>query len=133
MQNNSLLGGNADTILILDWVIPARIGVLPHEKTAPQRIRLNLRLILAADFRVGRDDITDTVCYDRVRRTIAAHALAQHTELVETLADAFAKLCLHEPGVAAIELRLEKLDIYDDGSTVGVEITRRAATAIHSG
>jgi dihydroneopterin aldolase len=111
-------------IVIRNWVLPARLGVLASEKNAPQRVRLTIALHLENNWRQGRDDLADTVCYDRLRQKISTRLLAAHTELVETMAEHIAAICLVEPGIKAVQISIEKLDIYTDGSTVGVDIIR---------
>ena len=51
--------------------------------------------------------------------------LAVYVNLVETLAERVASLCLEEPEVAAAKVRVEKLDVFADAASVGVEISRR--------
>jgi dihydroneopterin aldolase len=47
--------------------------------------------------------------------------------LVETLAERAAALCLADPAALSVRLRVEKLDVYPDAASVGVEIVRARA------
>jgi len=47
-----------------------------------------------------------------------------HINLVETLAERIAGLCLADARVARVRVCVEKLDIYEEAASVGVEIER---------
>jgi dihydroneopterin aldolase len=50
--------------------------------------------------------------------------LDQHLHLIETLADRIAELCLADARVVEVAVRVEKLDVFADCVSVGVEIAR---------
>ena len=58
---------------------------------------------------------------DRVRAVVAAG----HVQLVETLAERIAETCLADERVMAARVKVEKLDVFADAASVGVEIERR--------
>jgi dihydroneopterin aldolase len=58
---------------------------------------------------------------DRVREIVAAG----HVRLVETLAERIAEICLADRRVHLARIRVEKLDIFADATSAGVEIERR--------
>jgi dihydroneopterin aldolase len=45
--------------------------------------------------------------------------------LVETLAERLAAFCLKDSRVVAVRVRVEKLDVFADAASVGVEIVRK--------
>jgi dihydroneopterin aldolase len=47
--------------------------------------------------------------------------------LVETLAERIAEACLADPRIHLARIRVEKLDIFADAASAGVEIERRQA------
>jgi dihydroneopterin aldolase len=110
-------------LFIRDLVLPCCIGVYPHEHGAPQRVRLNFDLGVHED-RPPDERLEQVVDYaellDRVRSAVAAG----HVELVETLAERLAALCLEDPRVRSARVRVEKLDVLPDAASVGVEIER---------
>src|SRR5580693_1182427 len=60
-------------VFLRDLVLPASIGVHPHEHAAPQRVRINVDLGVEDDAgralsrpRVGRDDLRRVVDYEGV-------------------------------------------------------------------
>ena len=48
----------------------------------------------------------------------------EHINLVETLAEDIARVCLTHAQVRSVRVRVEKLDVFEDVSSVGVEIER---------
>jgi len=110
-------------LFVRDLVLAARIGVYPHEHTAPQRVRLNLDLGVAESGQAP-GALTEVVDYEaltgRVRRLIEQG----HVLLVEQLAERLARLCLEDPRVRTVRVRVEKLDAIADCAAVGVEIER---------
>jgi len=121
-------------VFLRDLVLSASIGVYPHEHTAPQRVRINVDLGVEEDcaralsrVRVGRDDLTRVVDYEKVAATVRGIVAAGHVRLVETLAERIAEACLADPRVHLARIRVEKLDIFADAASAGVEIERRQA------
>lgn len=116
-----------DKILIHNLIVAARVGIFDHEKKSPQRIRIHCTIELAPKTREGKDDIGDTVRYDTIRQNIVDHLTNRHTELLETVAEDIAKICLVDKRAASALIRVEKLDVFPD-CQVGVEIMRRQST-----
>jgi len=65
------------------------------------------------------------VDYEVVTRDIRALVGAGHVMLVETLAERIAEQCLAYPRVQIARIRVEKLDVFADVGSVGVEIVRQ--------
>lgn len=121
-------------VFVRDLVLPASIGVLPHEHAAPQRVRINIDLAVEDDgarplsrTRVGRDELSRVVDYGKVAAAARSIVSAGHVRLVETLAERIAEACLADPRVHLARIRVEKLDIFADAASAGVEIERRQA------
>ena len=123
-------------VFVRDMLLPASIGVYPHEHAAPQRIRVNVDLGVTEDLSasgaagqsragVGRDDLGRVLDYEAVVRSIRAVVAAGHVMLVETLAERLAETCLLDGRVEVVRVRVEKLDVFDDLGSVGVEIERQ--------
>ena len=71
------------------------------------------------------DDLANVVSYDTVIAGIKALLDRGHINLVETLAEAIAELCLAEPRVIEARIGVAKLEVEPAASGVGVEIERR--------
>ena len=70
------------------------------------------------------DDIQDCVNYRTVAKKALAHAETSHKFTVEALAADLAGLCLEEPGVLKVRVRVEKPGAVRFAKSVGVEIER---------
>ena len=95
-----------------------------REKGKRQRVRFNVELAVK-DRPPKRDARVEVVCYDRIVAGLRGLVAAGHVNLVETLAERAAALCLADPAALSVRLRVEKLDVYPDAAAVGVEIVRQ--------
>jgi dihydroneopterin aldolase len=119
-------------MFIRDLVLTASIGVHPHEHKARQRIRINLDLSVLDDGAqnlsrpaVGADDLARVVDYEAIVNNVRAVVAAGHVQLVETLAERLAEICLADDRVRLARVCVEKLDVFADAAAAGVEIERR--------
>jgi dihydroneopterin aldolase len=119
-------------VFLRDMVLPASIGIYPHEHRERQRIRINIDLGVADDgarpltrAAVGRDELPRVVDYEAVANTVRGIVAAGHVRLVETLAERIAEACLEDSRVELARIRVEKLDVFADAASAGVEIERR--------
>jgi dihydroneopterin aldolase len=112
-------------VFVRDLVVPARIGVWNNEKGGSQRVRINLDLAVAEGEKPSHDRLDEVVCYNTITTKVRALAAEAHTNLIETLAERIAEVCLEDRRVLNARVRVEKLDVYEDAASVGVEIERR--------
>jgi FolB domain len=110
-------------VFVRDLMLSCRIGVHRHEETASQRVRINLDLAVRDD-RDLQDDLANVVCYERITTAVRAIVSRGHIKLVETLAEEIASMCLADGRVRSARVRVEKLDVFADATSVGVEIER---------
>jgi dihydroneopterin aldolase len=119
-------------MFLRDMVLTASIGVHPHEHTSPQRVRINVDLAVEDDGAlplsrspVGRDELARVVDYEKLAERVRAIVGSGHVRLVETLAERIAETCLTDQRVHVARVRVEKLDIFADATSAGVEVERR--------
>jgi dihydroneopterin aldolase len=117
-------------IFLRDMILPVSIGIYPHEHAEKQRVRLNIDLgvndeAALAGVTIGPDDLTRVVDYEKIANRVRAIVGSGHTRLVETLAERIAETCLTDVRVKIARIRVEKLDIFVDAVSAGVEIERR--------
>ena len=116
-------------VFVRDLVLPANIGVHKHEKGKRQRVRINLDLAVLEGAAAPDDRLGEVVCYEAIVDGVRAVVAERHVNLVETLAERIAVVCLSDPRVRIARVRVEKLDVFDDVASVGIEIERRNAFA----
>ncbi len=119
-------------VFIRDMVLQASIGVYAAEREHTQRIRLNLDLSVEDEGArhlsrqaVGRDDLARVVDYEAVANQARGIVASGHVQLVETLAERIADSILQDVRVHMVRVRVEKLDVFADAASAGVEIERR--------
>jgi dihydroneopterin aldolase len=110
-------------VFVRDLVLAARIGVYQHEKLGTQRVRINLELSCTEHPAIN-DDLNNVVNYAELVAQVRAMVDEGHINLVETLADRVAQICLGDRRVQTAKVRIEKLDVFSEAESVGVEIER---------
>ena len=112
-------------VFVRDLVLDAMIGAYDHERDKPQRVRVNLDL--QVEMRAGppTDNLADVVSYDTMIASVREILNAGHVNLVETLAERIAERCLIDRRVKVAKVRVEKLDVFPEAASIGVEIERK--------
>ena len=122
---SGIAGPGVRHVFLRDMLLMASIGVYAHEQKAAQRVRVNVDLAVTDDG-AGGDKLDRVVDYERVAKAVRAIVAAGHIKLVETLAERIAAVCLEDARVLRARVRVEKLDVFADTGSVGVEVERTA-------
>ena len=109
-------------VFVRDLMLDAHIGAYKHEKGSAQPVRVNVDLTVAEA--AHGDDLKNVVCYATVVDSIKLIVAEGHLNLVETLAERIAASCLEDERVQVALVRVEKLAVIPEASSVGVEIER---------
>ena len=112
---------NHSKIVIKDLVLPWSIGVFTHEKNEPQRVRINLIIQTRYNTKELNDNIKNVISYANIVDGIKLLSVSGHINLVETLAQKIAALCLSYSLDYDVLVRVEKLDVYENVESVGIE------------
>ncbi len=94
--------------------IEAPIGILAHEKTAPQAIRVDVELNQGLQPLRPGDQIEQVLDYRQVRELIVDTCTAGHVNLLESLVGQLALRLGHLPGILGVRVKVAKLHIFDD-------------------
>ena len=93
----------------------ANLGILEHEKTAPQPIQVDAELNLGQQaLAPADDDIMHVLDYLKVRQIIIDECTAEHVNLLETLIGKLAQRLMQLPNVRGVRVKIAKLEIFDD-------------------
>lgn len=112
-------------VFLRDFSLPVRIGIHDFEKSAPQRLIINIDLFVSlAQSTPLNDDINEVFDYDFMRETVIKRVAQGHIHLQETLCDDLCSLMLAHPHVRAVRISTQKPDVYPDCAAVGVEVLR---------
>ncbi len=113
-----------DRIYIRDLLLRCVIGVYPEERRERQDIIVNVTL--AGDFSAaGRsDDLADAVDYKVTKKAIIRLVEDSAFNLVETLAERIAEVCLANARVRQATVTVDKPGALRFARSVALEITR---------
>ncbi|HWE73039.1 MAG TPA: dihydroneopterin aldolase [Stellaceae bacterium] len=111
-------------VFVRDLVLPCSIGIYPREKGLRRRVRVNAELQVELSL-PSTDDFADVVNYETIVSGIKAITEGGHINLVETLADRIATLCMADRRVVAVRVMVEKLDVWPETESVGVVVERK--------
>jgi len=93
----------------------ANLGILAHEKNAPQPIQVDAWLNLGPQPLAPRDDdILHVLDYRKVRQIIIDECTAEHVNLLESLIGKLAIRLMQLPGVLGVRVKIAKLEIFAD-------------------
>ena len=110
----SLTKGN-QTLNLTGLRFDANLGVLDHEKTAPQPIMVDAELNMGSQpLLPSDDDLMHVLDYRRVRTIIIEECTAVHINLLETLIGKVCNRLMALPGVQGVRVKIAKLEIFDD-------------------
>jgi FolB domain-containing protein len=113
-----------DQVFISDLIARGIIGVNEWEREKPQEISINIVLFADLHKAGSSDNMQDSVNYRTVAKKVLAHAETAQRQTVEALAADIARLCLEQPGVQQVRVRVEKPGAVRFSRTVGIEIER---------
>jgi dihydroneopterin aldolase len=104
-------------------------GVYPAEREHGQTFRVDAALELDTAPAAATDDLARTVNYAELAQALHAVLVGEPVDLLETLAQRLADLCLADPLVQAVEITVHKPDadlgVPADDVTVAIRRTRR--------
>lgn len=113
-----------DRIFIRDLLLRCIIGVYPEERRERQDVIVNV--VLGGDFSpAGKsDDIADAVDYKVTKKAIIKMVESSAFNLIETLAERIAEVCLANPKVQQATVTVDKPGALRFARSVALEITR---------
>ena len=111
-------------ILVKDLVIKIFVGIHNFEKKKKQRVKFNVEINIDPMLSPHENNLNTIVNYEDVIKTIKNITNKKHYLLLETLSeDIFFKL-FKDSKIKKIKLRIEKLDIIKNTSSVGIEVEK---------
>ena len=103
--------------------VMVRIGIYDAERLAPQRVIIDVELVLDTDTAPQSDDVSETLNYDLIRNTVMDIVGRQHFDLQETLARALFDQLAMLPDVTGLRVRTAKPDAYEDCETIAYQLS----------
>ncbi len=115
-----------DKVFIKDLRVRGILGIHNWERITPREIIINATLFADTLPAAQSDDIADCVNYSEMSKKLRAHAESAARMTVEALANDLAEICLQEPKVLKVIIRVDKPGAVPEAESVGVEILRCA-------
>ncbi len=112
-------------IIIRDLILNFKLGYYSSEKINKQRVRFNLIINFRNQKPKNDNDIKSIVNYKKVVAIISNLIRKKHFNFLESLAEATFDELFKDRRILKIMLRIEKLDILKETSSVGIEITKK--------
>jgi FolB domain-containing protein len=116
-----------DRILIKDLLLRTIIGINEEERRARQDVLINIVLCADTQAAGASDDIDDAVNYRTITKRVIKMVEGSKFYLVEKMAAEIAAICLEDPRVEEVSVRVEKPGALRFARSVGVEIHRTRA------
>ena len=106
-------------IIIKDLIVNTKFGYYEKEKKKNQRLRFNIEIEV---FMLPIDDksIKNIIDYDKIIKIIEI-ILSKHINFLETLSEEICSEVLKDQRVKNINLQIDKLDIIEKTSSVGIK------------
>ena len=112
-------------VIITDLVFNTSIGIHDFEKENEQQVKFNIEIDINPLLKATENDLNSIINYESVINNIKSITQKKHYNLLEALAeDIFSNLFLSE-NIIKIKLRIEKPEIIQNTTSVGVEITKK--------
>ena len=99
------------------------IGIHDFEKAAPQRVLIDIEVMLDPDMEPAVDTINDALNYDAIRQTIVDISQSRHFDLQETLARAVFNAVRSMKTVVGLRIRTSKPDVYKDVNEAAYQLS----------
>ena len=116
---------NTYKILINELTLDAFIGIHDFEKKKKQKISISLSLDVDDNISGIEHKIENFVSYEHIVADIKSLLKNGHIDLLETLGEKIVDLCFKDERVMTIKIKLEKLEVFKETSSVGIEIFRK--------
>lgn len=123
-QNKSLFNYEKK-ILINELILRLKLGYYDHEKEKPQRVKFSLEIDYENKKPTDDMDIKSIVNYGKVVKLITKLVNKKHYNFLETLAESIFNELFKDQRIAKIKLKIEKLEIVKECSSVGIQITKK--------
>jgi 7,8-dihydroneopterin aldolase/epimerase/oxygenase len=98
-------------------------GVLPEERRDGQRFIVDAVMSVDSRFAAASDDLGNTVDYAGIAQRLAAVVEGDAVNLIETLAQRLADVCLESERVAAVEITVHKPEAPTGVNVADVTVT----------
>ena len=112
-------------ILINELILDLKLGYYNIEKEKAQKVKFSLEINYKDKKPTNDKDIKSIVNYGQVVKLIRKLTKNKHYNFLETLAEDTFDVLFKDKRIGKITLKIEKLEILKDCSSVGIQITKK--------
>ena len=116
-------------ILIKDLILDLKLGYYDFEKEKPQKVKFTLEVNYEDKKPSNDKDLKSIVNYAKIVKLIKKLVKNKHYNFLETLAEDVFDELFKDKRIDKISLRIEKLEIMKDCSSVGIQISKKRSHA----
>ena len=125
IDNNKNFFNYEKKILIKDLVLDLKLGYYNTEKEKSQKVKFNLEVNYENKKPSNDKDIKSIVNYSTIVKLITKLVKKKHYNFLETLAESVFDELFKDKRIAKIMLKIEKMEILKECSSVGIQITKK--------
>ena len=125
IDKNKILFNYEKKVLIKDLVLDLKLGYFDFEKNKTQKVKFSLEIDYKDKKPSNDKDIKSIVNYDKIVKLIKKLVKNKHYNFLETLAEDVFDELFKDKRIDKISLRIEKLEIMKDCSSVGIQISKK--------
>ncbi len=112
-------------ILINELILDLKLGYYDFEKEKSQKVKFSLEIDYQDKKPSNDKDIKSIVNYGTIVKLITKLVKKKHYNFLETLAEAVFDELFKDKRIEKIMLKIEKLEILKECSSVGIQISKR--------
>ena len=125
IDKNKSLFNYEKKILINELILDLKLGYYEFEKEKAQKVKFSLEIDYKDKKPTNDKDIKSIVNYGQVVKLIRKLTKNKHYNFLETLAEDTFDMLFKDKRIGKITLKIEKLEILKDCSSVGIQITKK--------
>ena len=112
-------------ILINELILDLKLGYYDFEKEKTQKVKFSLEIDYQDKKPSNDKDIKSIVNYGTIVKLITKLVKKKHYNFLETLAEAVFDELFRDKRIGKIMLKIEKMEILKECSSVGIQITKK--------
>ena len=116
-------------ILINELILDLKLGYYDFEKIKSQKVKFSLEIDYEDKKPTNDKDIKSIVNYGTIVKLIKNLVKKKHYNFLETLAEAVFDELFKDQRIGKITLKIEKLEILKNCSSVGIQISKKRSHA----
>ena len=125
IDKNKTLFNYEKKILINDLVLDLKLGYYDFEKEKAQKVKFSLEIDYEDKKPTNDKDLKSIVNYGTIVKLITKLVKKKHYNFLETLAEAVFDELFKDKRIGKIMLKIEKMEILKECSSVGIQITKK--------